>query len=100
MSEIFTELFGGQSNMQAYAILMFNNRNPSLTKNVIIPPVTVQLNTSEPSQTEDVQTGTIKLVDSNGNFQYKITKKHAKRLLMLQQASKTIRTRTATSVKM
>lgn len=86
MSEIFEKLFGGDLNMQAYAILMFNKRQQSLTKN-IIPQHTPQQR-REPAQTDDSHTGSIALVDANGNLQYKVTKKHAKRLLMLQTARK------------
>jgi len=86
MSEIFEKLFGGDINMQAYAILMFNKRQPSLTKNII--PQHTPPQKREPAQNGDSQTGSIVLVDANGNIQYKLTKKHAKRLLMLQQARK------------
>lgn len=87
MSEIFEQLFGNDSTMQAYAILMFKERKQSLTKN-IIPMQPQKPSEPEPTQTEDVQTGTMALVDANGNMQYRISEKHAKRLLMLQQARK------------
>jgi len=87
MSEIFEKLFGSDTSMQKYAIGMFGQRHPSLTKNTI-PPQRVIPVKAEPNHVDETPKGTIDLVDANGNIQYKITEKRARRLLMLRQAKK------------
>merc|ERR1719354_966582 len=87
MSEIFEKLFGNDISMQKYAIGMFGQRNPALTKNTIHSQRVLPVK-AEPNHVDDTPKGSIDLVDANGNIQYKITEKRARRLLMLGQAKK------------
>ena len=52
MSEIFEKLFGSDTSMQKYAIGMFGQRHPSLTKNTITPQRVIPVK-AEPNHVDE-----------------------------------------------